>query len=131
MRKLLVVLITIALQTSAAAATYARSPSASDNAAGNGSNLMKTSAESALNTAYRDAKKRIETAYSADADLGRRYLQTLLDSQRGWLKYRDGQCDLEAFLAEEGTKANDQLTDGCVSKMDRERIVQLNAMPYQ
>ncbi|MEC5343534.1 lysozyme inhibitor LprI family protein [Brenneria populi] len=132
MKKLLLLLITITMQISAAAAAqHACSPIASDNETGNCSPLMKSSAESELNTAYRNAKKRIEAAYRADEGLGKHYLQTLLDSQRGWLKYRDGQCRLEAFIAEEGSAANAELTDGCVIRMDKERIAQLNAMPYQ
>ncbi|QTF07778.1 DUF1311 domain-containing protein [Brenneria izadpanahii] len=132
MIKPLLLLIPLTMQISAAAAAqHDGSQIASDNETGNDPSLMKSSVESELNTAYRNAKKRIEAAYRADEDLGTHYLQTLLDSQRGWLKYRDGQCRLEAFIAEEGTAASAELTDSCAIRMDKQRIAQLNAMPYQ
>lgn len=91
----------------------------------------KQQAEASLNSAYSAAKKRVNNAYAADQNLAQDYLKTLLDSQRGWLKFRDGQCRLEAFLAEEGTSANNMLASKCVARMDNERVTQLAAMPYQ
>lgn len=91
----------------------------------------KQQAEASLNSAYSAAKKRVNDSYAADQNLAQDYLKTLLDSQRGWLKFRDGQCRLEAFLAEEGTSANNMLASKCVARMDNERATQLAAMPYQ
>lgn len=91
----------------------------------------KASAEKKLNQSWSDAKKRIAEAYQSDASLGKTYQQTLLDSQRAWLKYRDSHCKLEAFLAEEGSSVNQALTSNCLARLDEERSQQLQKMPYQ
>lgn len=91
----------------------------------------KQQAEASLNAAYSAAKKRVNNSYAAEKNLAQNYLKTLLNSQRGWLKFRDGQCRLEAFLAEEGSSANSMLESKCVARMDNERVTQLAAMPYQ
>lgn len=90
----------------------------------------KASAEVTLNKEYTSAKQRILTSYKADKTLGDEYLKTLLDAQRGWLKFRDAQCKLEAFVAEEGTLANEVSVNECVAKIDGERIKDLKLMPY-
>lgn len=91
----------------------------------------KEAAEQALNKAWNEAKGRISSAYKADDKLQKVYQQNLLDSQRGWLKYRDSQCKMQAFLAEEGTAAHDTLTNNCISDIDKQRIEQLKLIPYQ
>jgi len=91
----------------------------------------KEAAEQALNKAWSEAKGRITSAYKSDDKLQKEYQQNLLDSQRGWLKYRDSQCKMQAFLAEEGTAANETLTNNCISDIDKQRIEQLKLIPYQ
>ncbi|MCU5771111.1 DUF1311 domain-containing protein [Erwiniaceae bacterium BAC15a-03b] len=91
----------------------------------------KEAAEQALNKAWTEAKGRITTAYKADDKLQKTYQQNLLDSQRGWLKYRDNQCKMQAFLAEEGTAAYDTLTSNCISEINQQRVEQLKQIPYQ
>ncbi|WP_052696957.1 lysozyme inhibitor LprI family protein [Pantoea sp. SM3] len=94
-------------------------------------NSAKQAAEKTLNREYIAAKKRINAEYSASmADL-KSYMTTLTDTQRGWLKYRDGQCSLESFMAEKGTLTHDTLTDKCVARIDLERVEQLKSMPYE
>lgn len=94
-------------------------------------NSAKQAAEKTLNREYIAAKKRINAEYSASpADL-QRYTATLTDTQRGWLKYRDGQCRLESFMAEKGTLTHDTLTDKCVARIDLDRVQQLKAIPYE
>lgn len=88
-------------------------------------------AEVSLNQQYLAAKKRIASSYAASPKLASEYQETLLDSQRGWLKYREGQCKLEAFLAEEKTSANQALVSHCVAHLNKQRINQLKAMPYE
>ncbi|WP_241640622.1 lysozyme inhibitor LprI family protein [Rosenbergiella epipactidis] len=91
----------------------------------------KADAEKQLNLEYGNAKKRIDAEYSASpADL-QSYTTTLIDTQRGWLKYRDGQCNLESFMAEKGTITHDTLTDKCVARIDLERVAQLKSIPYE
>ncbi|MCL2894492.1 lysozyme inhibitor LprI family protein [Brenneria tiliae] len=91
----------------------------------------KEAAEKLINQEYIAAKKRVSNAYEASPKLSQDYLKTLLDSQRAWLKYRDNQCKLEAYLAEEGTSANKMLISKCVARLDKKRAGQLQAMPYQ
>jgi uncharacterized protein YecT (DUF1311 family) len=91
----------------------------------------KNSAEKKLNQSWSDAKKRIAEAYQSDSELGKTYQQTFLDSQRAWLKYRDSHCKLEAFLAKEGSIANQTLTSSCLARLDKQRTHQIQEMPYQ
>ncbi|WP_067703771.1 lysozyme inhibitor LprI family protein [Erwinia sp. ErVv1] len=90
----------------------------------------KVNAENLLNKEYSSAKQRIMTTYKADKSLGDEYIKTLLDAQRGWLKYRDAQCKLEAFVAEEGTLANTVSINECIARVDGVRIKDLKSMPY-
>ncbi len=90
----------------------------------------KQAAEKTLNEEYLEAKKRIDAEYSASPTDLRNYTSTLTESQRGWLKYRDGQCNLESFIAEKGSITHDTLTDKCVARIDLERVEQLKAIPY-
>ncbi len=91
----------------------------------------KLAAEKTLNEEYLAAKKRIDAEYSASSADLQFYMLTLTESQRGWLKYRDGQCHLESFMAEEGTVAHDTLTEKCIARIDLERVEQLKAIPYE
>ena len=89
------------------------------------------SAEDELNKQYIAAKKRIAHEYGDKPKLAADYLHILLDSQRGWLKYRDGQCNLESYLAEEGTATHESLYSKCISRVDMERAQQLKEIPYE
>nr|WP_310617401.1 lysozyme inhibitor LprI family protein [Pantoea cypripedii] len=90
----------------------------------------KITSEKILNTEYLAAKKRIGDEYkSSPVDLNN-YLDILTKSQRGWLIYRDGQCNLESFLAEKGTIVHDTLNNTCISRIDMERVEQLKTIPY-
>lgn len=91
----------------------------------------KNSAEHELNSEYASAKQRIAQAYTTHKALLAQYNAVLLDSQRGWLKYRDNQCKLEAFMADEQSAAYASLVDQCTARIDRERIAQLKSMPYE
>ncbi|MDE1185983.1 MAG: DUF1311 domain-containing protein [Pantoea sp.] len=90
----------------------------------------KLKSEQALNTEYLAAKKRIEDEYkSSPVDL-KNYLDILIKSQRGWLVYRNGQCNLESFIAEKGTIVHNTLNDTCISRIDMGRVEQLKIIPY-
>ncbi|QGY29709.1 lysozyme inhibitor LprI family protein [Pantoea cypripedii] len=89
----------------------------------------RITSEKILNSEYLAAKKRIEDEYkSSPVDL-KDYLDILMKSQRGWLIYRDGQCNLESFLAEKGTIVHDTLNDTCLSRIDMVRVEQLKTIP--
>lgn len=91
---------------------------------------QKKHAEDELNKEYQTAKKRIVELYGTQKKLADEYVATLVDTQRSWLKYRDGQCKLEAFAAEEGSNANAVSTNLCVIRIDRERTAILEQLPY-
>ncbi|WP_233209831.1 MULTISPECIES: lysozyme inhibitor LprI family protein [unclassified Pantoea] len=90
----------------------------------------KQLAEDALNREYTAAKKRIVSSYRADKKLADDYLSTLTNTQRGWLKYRDGQCKLEAFDAEEGSIAHEVATNICIVRINKKRLELLRQIPY-
>ncbi|MBV4368229.1 lysozyme inhibitor LprI family protein [Erwinia phyllosphaerae] len=90
----------------------------------------KDKAEDSLNKQFSEAKKTIEHAYRSHTDLGKEYFNILLDAQRGWLKYRDAQCKLEAFAAEDGSSANIVATNECIATLDNERSENLKKIPY-
>jgi len=90
----------------------------------------RTVAEKHLNSAYADAKKRIDVAFSQDADIKKQYLAVFLDSQRSWLKYRDTQCQLVAHIADKNSNPYQVFTNNCIAKLDEERSKQLKEIPY-
>lgn len=91
---------------------------------------QKKSAEDDLNKEYAAAKKRIVQMYGSQKQLGDQYVAIVVDTQRSWLKYRDGQCKLEAFAAEEGSNANAVAVNLCITRIDKERTDMLKQMPY-
>ena len=68
--------------------------------------------------------------YGTQKKLADDYIATLVDTQRSWLRYRDGQCKLEAFADEEGSNANAVATNLCVIRIDKERTAILKQLPY-
>ncbi|MFD1804240.1 lysozyme inhibitor LprI family protein [Mixta tenebrionis] len=88
-------------------------------------------AETELHQAYEQARERITVSLEVDKDLLAEHLLLLHDSQTAWLKYRDRQCKTEAFLADVQSVAYKEINKGCVEKLNKERIYQLNNMPYQ
>ncbi|MEQ9885878.1 lysozyme inhibitor LprI family protein [Pectobacterium zantedeschiae] len=91
---------------------------------------QKKFVEDELNKEYLTAKKRIVQMYGTQKKLADDYVATLVDTQRNWLKYRDGQCKLEAFAAEEGSNAHEVATNLCVVRIDKERTDILKQLPY-
>ncbi|MCX8959403.1 lysozyme inhibitor LprI family protein [Erwinia psidii] len=90
----------------------------------------KVATEKVLNAEYQAAKNRIVEQYSYDNNVVKKQLQMLLDTQRNWLKYRKGQCEMEASLAEEGSSAHSGFINECINKLDKQRIVQFKEIPY-
>ena len=73
-------------------------------------------ADKMLNAVY--AKARIVSKNDAKG------LKTLLDSQRGWLRYRDGQCILEAG-AYRGGSIVPLIYGNCMTRITRVRTQEL------
>lgn len=65
----------------------------------------KTESELNLNKEYKAAKARIEKIYKGHGEESSQYRSAFVDTQRNWLKYRDSQCGLEAYAAEQGSDA--------------------------
>lgn len=91
---------------------------------------QKKLAEDDLNKEYGVAKQRITQMYGTQKKLAEEYVATVVDTQRNWLKYRDGQCKLESFAAEEGTNAHAVATNLCIIRIDKERTEILKQLPY-
>ncbi|WP_223813775.1 MULTISPECIES: lysozyme inhibitor LprI family protein [unclassified Pantoea] len=91
---------------------------------------QKKLAEEELNREYQTAKKRIFQLYGAQKKVADEYVAVMVDTQRNWLKYRDGQCRLEAFAAEENSNANAVATNLCVIRIDKGRTDLLRKLPY-
>lgn len=90
----------------------------------------KDATEAVLNKEYSAAKKRIEEEYKSDSSIVKFQLKTLLETQRNWLKYREGQCKMEASLADEDSSAHLGMLSICINKLDKQRIAQFKEMPY-
>ncbi len=91
---------------------------------------QKKVAEDYLNKEYMAAKTRINQAYFSHKQLSDQYIATFIDTQRGWLKYRDGQCKLEAFDADDDSNAHAVAINLCITRIDKERTAILEKMPY-
>jgi len=78
-----------------------------------------------LNVVWKDAQA---AAKALDAeqydDRLRGAEKALLDGQRGWIAYRDGQCDLDGFEVRGGTMAP-MVVSGCLAEMTRARTKEL------
>jgi uncharacterized protein YecT (DUF1311 family) len=82
-------------------------------------------ADAELNRVWKDATA---TAKALDADEPNKNLQgaakALLAGQRGWIAYRDGQCELAGWEAHGGS-AEPMMKSGCLAQLTRERTKQL------
>lgn len=86
--------------------------------------------ESSLNNEYQAAKKRINDVYSGSVKERDEYLRVFTESQRAWLKYRDGDCELASMAAEKNSDASMAYRRICVADLDRERIAKIKQVPY-
>ncbi len=81
-------------------------------------------ADDALNKLWPEVKK---FAADGDADLDKAqqgYAKALLASQRSWLSYRDGQCELYGFQSRGGSMES-MLVSGCKARMTKDRVKEL------
>ncbi|MCU5771110.1 DUF1311 domain-containing protein [Erwiniaceae bacterium BAC15a-03b] len=90
----------------------------------------KVTAEKELNTEYLNARKRVTVAFSAEETVKKEYMTVFTEVQRGWLKYRDNQCKLEAHIADKGSNPYIVFTNNCIARLDEERTAQLKQIPY-
>jgi uncharacterized protein YecT (DUF1311 family) len=64
---------------------------------------------------------------SGEYDKRQSYFQNLLEAQRGWLRYRGGQCALEGYAARGGSM-EPMLLSGCKARLTRERTQELREL---
>lgn len=107
------------------------SQGANDTEVLNCSAANKAEAESTLNKEYANTKKRIDQVFGNEPEVKKEYLNTFIEAQRSWLKFRDYQCALKAHPATEGTNLRLDFTNECVTQLDLERIKTLKEMPYE
>ncbi len=84
-------------------------------------------ADKELNTLWPQVKK---FAVDGDAALegnDKGYVKALLASQRAWIAYRDGQCELYGFQSRGGSM-EPMLVSGCKAQMTEARIKELKSI---
>lgn len=107
------------------------SQGANDTEVLNCSTANKAEAEATLNKEYANTKKRIDQVFGNEPEVKKEYLNTFIEAQRSWLKFRDYQCALKAHPATKGTNLRLDFTNECVTQLDLERIKTLQEMPYE
>ena len=83
-------------------------------------------ADTELNIVWKEAKKSAEDADAEYSDDLKGEADALLKAQRGWIAYRDGQCDLAGFEARGGSM-EPMLVSGCLATMTQARTKELQA----
>jgi uncharacterized protein YecT (DUF1311 family) len=81
-------------------------------------------ADAELNSVWKSAKKSAEDADTEYSDDLKGEAEALLKAQRGWIAYRDGQCDLAGFEARGGSMES-MLVSGCLAEMTKARTKEL------
>ena len=78
-----------------------------------------------------DAMKARDDAFAA-SDLGaydarEGYSESLLEAQRGWLRYRDAHCRVDGYTARGGSM-EPMLVSSCMAQLTRQRTDELRAL---
>lgn len=123
-------LLTFALQASTAYAIEDCSKGRIDAEVNACAEKNRIEAEANLNKEYIAAKKRVESTYDSDQAGKKQYLDTLLIAQRAWLKYRENDCKLAGYAADEGTNLRISFINMCITDANLERIKSLKGIPY-
>lgn len=63
----------------------------------------------------------------AEYDTRQGYFESLLEAQRGWLRYRDAQCRLDGYNARGGSM-EPMLASGCKARLTRMRTDELREL---
>ncbi|WP_338560780.1 lysozyme inhibitor LprI family protein [Erwinia sp. E_sp_B04_7] len=90
----------------------------------------RTAAEKNLNAEYSAARKRINETFNSQDKVKKDYLSVFVDSQKNWLKYRDGQCEIYAHVADKNTNPYMVFKNNCVAKINEKRTAELKEIPY-
>ena len=94
---------------------------------------MNICAETRFRSGRRRAERRLERGAPAAKELDAELCEdlkgaekALLAAQRGWIGYRDGQCELAGFEARGGSM-EPMLVSGCLAELTRARTKELKA----
>lgn len=79
-----------------------------------------------LNKSYVAARERIHKYNGADDESLKGYLDKLKRSQRAWIRFRDENCELEAFEFEQGSVMDNVAKNLCAAGMSDERVEYLD-----
>lgn len=89
----------------------------------------RVEAEADLNKEYAATKSRVEYYLKSDQAEKKRYLDTLLTSQRAWLKYREHDCMLDGYAADKNSDASIAYISMCIADFDIARMKRLKEIP--
>jgi len=81
-------------------------------------------ADAELNAVWKDAMKMAKDLDADQDDALKGAHKDLLDAQRGWIAYRDGNCALAGWDARGGSM-EPMLVSGCLAEMTRQRTKEL------
>ena len=88
------------------------------------------SADKALNAVWpkvRGVMQARDKATGKPTDGRPGYYAALLDAQRAWLRYRDGQCQVAGYSMRGGS-AEPMVVSGCKAKLTQARVAELKAL---
>lgn len=84
-------------------------------------------ADAALNKAWKIVRAELKN-YEPELRAGEVSMgKALLEAQRAWIKYRDGQCDTEGYMFRGGTM-EPMIVAGCLNRMTRQRTNELYSL---
>ncbi|WP_205950422.1 lysozyme inhibitor LprI family protein [Pantoea stewartii] len=90
----------------------------------------KSETEVMLNKEYKAAKSRVQELYKGNDEELNKYISTLTEAQRAWLKYRENDCELASFAADKGSDASLSYINICLYEHNEQRIKKLKMIPY-
>ena len=79
------------------------------------SKIERAEADTLLNEAYRRLGDRINTQYKSHNDLEKTLRNDVMQAQNAWIRLRDADCNLEAFVLETGSQAFETTINRCVA----------------
>lgn len=88
----------------------------------------KLSSQAVLDAGVSQFEAYISDLYEADSALGEQLIEMVTEAQQAWLLFRDANCMVEAFEAEEGTPLQQSLINSCVARMNAERTGYLDRL---
>ncbi|QIE96265.1 DUF1311 domain-containing protein [Pantoea stewartii] len=91
----------------------------------------KSETEVMLNKEYKAAKSRVQELYKGNDEELNKYISTLTEAQRAWLKYRENDCELASFAADKGSDASLSYINICLYEHNEQRIKKLKMIPYR